>query len=217
MTRTLYTILIGFAILSLTGCGGGIPPTSSTTTSILSAPALDGDIWKTSPNSFTITQGMSSSVQSVVAGVDPVGRTEYRAFLAFPLGGNAGIPFNAFIDSAFLSIHIKSIQPNPGTIPILIELVSFEPPTLRATDYDRSLLPPLAFTRILPPISSVDVGSNISIDVTSLMVEAQFKGLSYFQVRILEDFGTSPGLIEINNTTGINRPSLAPLLTVTYH
>jgi len=66
-----------------------------------------GDIENTSPISFTITQGMSPTVQSVY-------------------------------------IHIDSLNPTIGTIPILIELVSFQPPTLLATDFDRSLQPPLA-------------------------------------------------------------------------
>lgn len=217
MTRTLAALLMGFAILALAGCGGGSSPqTASITTSILSDPGLDGDIEQTAPNSFIITQGMSATVQSVFAGVDPIGLTEYRSFLNFPLGGTAGIPFNAVIDSASLEIHINSIQSNTGTIPILIDLVSIQSPTLALGNADFGSTP-LAYTTIRPPISSADVGTNISVDVTSLMVEAQYRGLSYFQVRILEDFNTSPGLIEINDTMATNRPSLAPLLTVTYH
>jgi hypothetical protein len=49
------------------------------------------------------------------------------------------------------------------------------------------------------------------------MVEAQRLGLSSFQLRTLEDLGfVSPGLIEINDTTGLNRGVLAPLLQVSY-
>jgi len=222
MQRMLCAILMGFTILALSGCGGGgggggsYPQTF--TTSILSDPVYDGDIEQTSLTSFTITQGMSSSIQSVFAGVDPVSQNEYRAFLDFPLGGAGGVPSNAIIDSAKLDIVINTIQPSYATIPILIDLVSFQSPSLLSTDFDRGIQPALAYTTISPPISSpADVGQNISIDVTSLMGEAQFRGLPDFQVRILEDFGTNPGIIEINDTTGPNRPILAPQLTVTYH
>jgi hypothetical protein len=96
-------------------------------------------------------------------------------------------------------------------------LVNYQPPTLLATDFDRSLQPPLAYVRVNPPFTSSDVGTNVSIDVTSLMLQVQDLGLVDFQVRILEDLGPAiPGLIEINDTTGANRGSLAPLLTVTY-
>jgi len=45
------------------------------------------------------------------------------------------------------------------------------------------------------------------------MVEAQRRGLTNFQVRILEDDGfVFPGLIEINDTN-----AQAPLLEVVYH
>mgnify|MGYP001596587274 CR=1 FL=1 len=214
MKTPLCAILTMFAILVLTGCGGSNSSPQIFSASILSDPAFDGDIELTLPSTYTIIQGMSPSVQSVLAGVDPLTSHEFRAFLDFPLGGAGGVPSNAIIDSATLAINIRSIQTNFSSIPILIDLVSFQPPKLIATDFNRSLL---AYTRILPPVSQVDVGHNIVVDVTSLMAEAQFRGLPDFQVRILNDFGTSPGLIEINDTTGINRPSLAPLLTVTYH
>jgi hypothetical protein len=217
-----FTMALACATISLTGCGGGDGASSTSTpsritTQIFSDSAFDGDIEQTSLVSFTVTQGMSPTVQSVFAGIDPVALTEFRAFLDFPLTGSGGVPGNAVIDSAFLDIFIKGIQPNPGTIPIRIELVSFLPPTLLTTDFDRTLQMPLAFTIIAPPISQADVGANVSIDVTSLMVEAQRLGLIDFQVRILEDLGPAiPVLIEIDDTTGANRALHAPLLTVTY-
>ena len=160
---------------------------------------------------------MSPTVQSVFAGIDPVARTEFRAFLDFPLTGAGGVPGDAIIDSAFLDIYINSLQPNIGTIPILIELVSFQPPTLLETDFDRTLQPPLASLVISPPISQADVGANLSIDVTPLMIEAQRRGLVDFQLRIMEDLGPAiPILVEINDTTGVDRGSFGPLLTVTY-
>jgi hypothetical protein len=215
-----FAIAIACATISLTGCGGGdggnrAPPLF--TTQIFSDSGFDGDIEQTSPTTFTVTQGMSPTVQSVFAGIDPVALTEFRAFLDFPLTGAGGVPGNASIDSAFLEINIKDIRPNPGTIPILIELVSFQPPTLLPTDFDRTIQQPLASITISPPISEADVGTNVSIDVTSLMVEAQRMGLTDFQVRVMEDLGPPiPVLIEIDDTTGTNRGLHAPLLTVTY-
>lgn len=218
-SRLLAAIMVCL-ILALPGCGGGgsssssVPPTF--VAQIISDPAFDGDIEQT-PTSFLITQGMSPTVQSVFAGIDPVTGNEFRAFLGFPLRGPDGVPSNAVIDSAFLDIAINSIQPPNGTIPIRIELVFLQPPTLLSADFDRTLQPPLRFTTIVPPISPADVGNHVSVDVTPLMVEAQNLGLTNFQVRILEDFGVvSPGLVEINDTTGLNRGVLAPLLVVTY-
>src|ERR1700732_4481954 len=76
-------------ILTLSGCGGGGDNAAPqpVQTQILSDAQFDGDIEQTSPNTFTITQGMSSSVQSVYAGIVPAGAggTEFRAFLDFPL------------------------------------------------------------------------------------------------------------------------------------
>jgi len=216
-----FTLAIAFAVISLASCGGGdggvAPPPPLLTTQILSDPGFDGDIEQTSPLSFTITQGMSPTVQTVFAGINPATLTEFRAFLDFPLTGAGGVPGNAIIDSAFLDIHIDSLQPGVGTIPILIELVSFQPPTLLETDFDRTLQPPLASVVVSPPISQADVGTNVSIDVTPLMVEAQNLGLVDFQVRIMEDLGPAiPVLMEIDDTTGASRDTFAPLLTVTY-
>jgi hypothetical protein len=213
-------IAIACGAISLTGCGGndgsgGPPP--AITTQILSDAAFDGDIEQTSPTTFTVTQGMSDNVQSVFAGIAPGALTEFRAFLDFPLSGAGGIPGNAMIESAFLDIHIDSLQPITGTIPILIELVSFQPPTLIDTDFDRAIQPPLAFIRITPPFYQADVGTNVSIDVTPLMVQAQQLQLPDFQVRIMEDLGPAiPVLIEIDDTIGVDRGTFAPLLTVTY-
>jgi hypothetical protein len=216
-----FAIAIACATISLTGCGGGdggnSAPPPKFTTQIFSDSGFDGDIEQTSSTAFTVTQGMTPTVQSVFAGIDPVALTEFRAFLDIPLTGSGGVPGNAIIDSAFLDISIKNILPNPATIPILIELVSFQPPTLLPTYFDRTLLSPLASITIAPPISEADVGTNVSVDVTSLMVEAQRLGLTDFQVRIMEDLGPPiPVLIEIDDTTGANRGLHAPLLTVTY-
>ena len=209
MYRILFAAVTMSIMLAMSGCGdNGRDHAPVFETQILSDSRFDGDIELNLANVYTVTQG---NVPSVFAGIDPVTESEFRAFLDFPL---ATVPGNAFIDSATLDIFITSLSilPAANSIPIRIELVSFSPPTLQATDYDRTILPPLAFTANIP-IFRADVGRHVAIDVTPLMIEAQRRGLVDFQVRILEDFGfVDPGLIEIDDTT-INR---APLLTVTY-
>jgi hypothetical protein len=214
----IAVIAVACAVLSVSGCGGGDSNAPQTfTTQILSDSRSDGDIEQTSPSSFTITQGMSSSVQSVFAGIDPVGGTEFRAFLDFPLTGSGGVPGNAFIDSAFLEVYIDDLQPTTGQLPIRVDLVAFQPPTLIETDFDPTLQPALASIIVSPDISGSDVGTFVPIDVTPLMVEAQRRGLVDFQVRIMEDLGPAiPVLMIIDDSTGGNRASRAPLLTVTY-
>ena len=213
-------VAVAFAALSLTGCGGGggySSPPRAITTQILSDPVFDGDIQQTSLTTYAVTQGMSATVQSVFAGIDPATLTEFRAFLDFPLSGAGGIPANAMIERAALDIYINSLQPSTGTLPLLIELVTFQPPTLLGTDFSRTIQPPLASLRVSPPFTLSDVGTNVSIDVTSLMVEAQRKGLNDFQVRVMEDLGPAIYvLLEINDTTGTSRASKGPVLTVTY-
>jgi len=190
------------------------------TTQILSDPRFDGDIEQVSDTQFTITQGMSSSVQTVFAGIDgsdPMNPTEFRAFLDFPLSGSGGVPANASIDSASLEFYVDDLQPIAGKLPLRVDLVAFQPPTLFASDYDRGAQPALASVIVTPDISSADVGKFVPIDVTALMVEAQRRGLVDFQVRIMEDLGPAiPVLMIIDDSTGSNRASRAPLLTVTY-
>lgn len=221
MHARIFVIALASALLSLSGCGGGydddyIEPRRFTT-EILSDSSFDGDIEETSPGIFTVTQGMSPNVQSVFAGIDPVGGTEFRAFLNFPLTGSQGVPANAFIDSAFLEIYINELLPTTGRLPVRVDLVAFQPPTLIGTDFDRVQQPALASVIVSPDISSADVGTLVSINVTSLMVEAQRRGLVDFQVRIMEDLGPAiPVLMIIDDSTGSDRASRAPLLTVTY-
>jgi hypothetical protein len=214
----IFAIVFACATSSLSGCGGGgdSGPPPAITTQIMSDSGFDGDIQQTS-STYIVTQGMSATVQSVFAGIDPATQTEFRAFLDFPLTGTGGVPGNARIESAFLDIYINSLQPSTASLPILVELVNFQPPTLIGTDFDRTIQPPLAYVQVSPPFVLADVGTNVSIDVTSMMVEAQQRGLADFQVRIMEDLGPAiPGLIEINDTTGADRASHAPQLTVTY-
>jgi len=211
MSKTLFAALAMSILLVMSGCGGGGSSPPSLATQILSNPVHDGDIENDSNGGFHVTQGTSASV---LAGIDFTTGSEFRAFLDFPLTGAGGVPGNAVIESATLDIFIDTIsQPTASSIPIRIDLVSFPPQTLLASDYDRSVQPTLTFARTF--IVPSDLNHHVAIDVTSLMVQAQMSGLSHFQLRILEDFGSNiqDGLIEIDDTT-VNR---APLLEVTYH
>ncbi len=212
MRRMLLATAMLLIMLPHTGCGDHEHVPTVFVSQILSDPLYDGDI-ELSSGVLTITQG---NTQSVFAGVDPFTLSEFRAFLDFPLTGSGGVPGNAVILSATLDIVIDSVQLSGNTVPILIDLVAFQPPTLRDSDFDRSVLLPLATVSITPPISGGDAGHHVTVDVTPLMTEAQRLGLVDFQVRILEDFNAAAGLVEIDDTTGPDRASFAPLLTVTY-
>ena len=218
MRSFVHPLLAGFLLLGLVGCGGGYyGPPPIITTQILSDPGFDGDIEQTSPTTYAIVQGMSPTVQSVFAGIDPTTGTEFRAFLDFPLTGPDGVPGTAGIQSAYLHIFVNSLQPGTATLPIRIDLVSFQPPTLAASDFDLGNQPALASTTIVPPLNPADVGTDVVVDVTPLMDAAQRLGLPDFQVRILQDLGVSvPAKVEINDTTGANRAQYAPVLTVNY-
>lgn len=214
MIKILFTAVMMSLVVTMSGCGGGDssnPPTLFVT-QIHSRAAFDGYIQFDPPNLFTVVQG---NTPSVFAGVDPVTGSEFRAFLDFPLTGAGGVPGSATINSATLDIFIDSlaIHPAASSIPIRIELVAFPPQTLLPLDFSRAVQPALAITTIIPPIARADVGRHVTVDVTSLMVQAQRSGFTDFQIRILEDDGfVFPGLIEIDDTT-INR---APLLTVSF-
>jgi len=202
-------------LVVVAGCGGGDDrPPDITQTQILSDSGYDGDIEQTGPDSAVVTQGMGPQVQNVFAGIDPASGDEFRAFLHFPLDT---VPGNAHIDSAFLEIYIDDIQPTNTVIPVRIELVSFQQPMV-ATDFDRTAQPAIAYTTLSPRLGPSDLGKYVPIDVTDLMNQAQRLGLTDFQVRIMEDLGPPiEGLFTIDDSTGSNRPSLAPLLTVNYY
>lgn len=206
-------------VLTLAGCGGdgNHDPAQRVTTQIYSDSSFDGDIALPVSGPYIVTQGMSSSVQSVFSGIDPSSGSEYRAFLDFPLTGNTGIPGNALIQSAVLEIYVDSLQPPTGSLPIRIDLVAIQPPALTGTDFDTVAQPALDSIDVTPEFTATDVGTLTSIDVTPLMVEAQRLQLIDFQIRIMEVLGPAiPVLMEIDDSTGANRNSLAPLLTVTY-
>lgn len=203
MKRTFLALMMLVVVLSVTGCGGGGGDDDRTlvTREIFSDPTVDGYIRVDGSGSLQVTR----AVTSLFAGVSPSTLDEFRAFLDFPLDT---IPLNAIIQTATLEIRIRNVLAPAGNIPMQIELVSFPPP-LQAEDYDSA---PLTITPVVFPIFFSDIGEFVSINVTSLMKEAQARGLSNFQIRILQQFGPAPpGLIEIDDTN-----ANAPLLTVTY-
>jgi hypothetical protein len=144
--------VVGLLGLFLGACGGGggggvvqtAPPVLIS--NIQSDPNADGDIAFTPPNIFTISSALTTG--SVLAGVDPISGDELRGFLDFPLGGPGGIPVTASVISATLEIFIASVTVTApdSIVPLLIDLVSFQPPTLIADDFDRLILPPLLST-----------------------------------------------------------------------
>jgi hypothetical protein len=172
MKNILRAVFSLFMILTLTGCGE--PDRSRpTVTTILSDQLFDGDIQKDPlTGAFTVTQG---NTQSVFAGIDPTSGVESRSFITFHLTGPNGVPGHAIINSAFVELVINSITPQPliGTIPLRIDLVSFQPPNLIGSDFDRTLQPALATMTLRPPISQADFGGRVPIDVTPLMEEAR--------------------------------------------
>jgi hypothetical protein len=187
----------------------GDPP-STYDIQIVSDPNADGDIAFSPPHNFTVSS--ASTTGSVLAGIDPVFEDEYRGFLSFPLRGSHGVPTYAEIESATLEIFISDVtECSPGTgVPLLIDLVSFSPPILIASDYDRAPLLTL-YSNI---VFADDAGFFLSFDVTPLMVEAQRLDLNNFQLRFLLDSDLAgSGLIEIKD----NVLETAPLLSVTYY
>jgi hypothetical protein len=207
------------ALLGLCSCGGGGDRgPDQIVTQIESDPAYDGDVEQTAPGAYVVTQGMSSNVQTVFAGIDPASGDEFRAFLDFPLGGTHGVPSDAIIDSAYLEVFVDDLEPPNGSVPIRVELVAFQPPNIFGTDFDRSIQPALGSVVVQGDVNNADVGHFVQVDVTPLMLTAQRQGLPDFQVRVMEDLGPAiETLVEIDDNTTNNRSARAPLLTVTYH
>ena len=210
-------MILGVALVlaaTLAGCGSGSDAPATAITQIFSDPNADGDIAfdPTPPGTFTVST--ASTTLSVLAGIDPISGVEFRGFLDFPLGGAGGVPAGAIIVSATLDIFINEVivTAPSTTVPILMDLVTFQPPTLIASDFDRITLPALA-SRTFNVFTS-DAGFSVPVDVTGLMQEAQRLGLPDFQVRLLLDLTATDGRIEIDDQPLVG--ATAPLLIVEY-
>lgn len=177
---------------------------------ILSDASADGDIAFTAPSAYVVSS--AAATHNVQAGVDPLSGDEYRGFLDFPLGGSGGVPLDATIREATLEIAINAVAvATPGdTVPMILDLVAFQPPSLIGTDFDRSVQPPLLSLPFV--FFESDAGNSVALDVTPFMEEAQRRGLPDLQVRVLLDFSAISGLIEIDDDAVVT----APLLTVRY-
>ena len=213
--KLLYLGITAVLAMSLTGCGNGTR--NIFIAEILSDQSADGDIaYDPVLDSFIITNGPNT----IFFGIDEVNRNlpEFRAFLDFPLDGSTNeevVPIDAEILSATLEVFIDEVS-FAGTIPTLLDLVTFPINGLNPADFDSS---PLQFPNgsdatISFNFFSSDRGFFVLIDVTSLMREAQRRVLSDFQVRFLLDFTSDIGIVGIQDRPNI--AMTAPLLTVRF-
>jgi hypothetical protein len=171
----------------------------------------DGDIAYTPPATYIVSSARTTG--TVLAGVDPVYGDEFRGFLDFYLRDYHGVPHHTRIESATLEIFISDVSEayHGAGVPLVVDLVAFQPPTLIASDFDRTLLPPLLTLPV--EITAADEGTTVAIDVTALMIEAQSQEFPDFQIRLLLDTYATSGLVEIEDNGSVN----APLLTVVYY
>lgn len=185
-------------------------PPLSVATYLVSDQGADGDIAYSPPDTYIVSSAAATG--TVLAGIDPIYGDEFRGFLDFYIRGTHGVPGYASIESATLEIFINHVSlPFPDTVvPLIIDLVAFQPPTLIASDFDRSIQPPLLSLPVDILVS--DEGSMVAVDVTPLMVEVQNQGLPDFQVRLVLDAIAASGLVEIEDSI----LETAPLLTVVY-
>jgi hypothetical protein len=188
-------------------------PYNPSVTHIFSDLNADGDIAYIIPQDrFIVSSAVTTG--TVLAGIDPVNDDEYRGFLDFDLREVHGVPYHAEIESATLEIFINDVSlPYYETVvPLILDLVYFQPPTLIESDFNRSIQPPLLSLPL--DIWRSDEGTMVAVDVTAFMVEVQNQGYSDFQVRlVLDSIIATSGLIEIED----NIPETAPMLKVVYH
>ena len=210
--KLLYFHILLIMMMALVGCSSssGEPPLHVFATDILSDQSADGDIaFDPVLQAFTITHG----ADTLFFGIDDLDPNlpEFRAFLDFPLDGSTGfdvVPAAARIVSAKLGIFINEVSFAP-MIPTLLDLVIYPVSQLRAEDFNSPPLLSVSFD-----FFASDEENFVSIDVTSLMLEAQRLGLADFQVRFLLDFRSDIGFVGIENRPTVSLT--APLLTVSY-
>jgi hypothetical protein len=199
--------LVGVLAVVLAGCGGGDNRTTVVIQSLSDQP-VDGDIGFTSPGTYSISQ--ANVTKNVLFGIDS-GGTEFRAFLDFPLDGSNGggvVPLGVTIVSAEIEVFVNNVSFS-SSVPTLLDLVPFPVTGLTSADFNSAPL----LTRSPFDILRSDINNFVRIDVTSLMAEAQARGMSNLQLRFLLDFvpGAS-GLVELNDGVA----GTAPILTVEY-
>lgn len=212
MKKLYFFGLLTILLLTLTGCGGGSDAAQPVTRTaiILSDQPTDGDIAFDPVNEFfTVTQGPPA----LFFGIDDLDPNfpEYRAFLDFPLDGSTEgdvVPASAFIVSATLEVFVNEVN-FAAVVPTLIDLVIYPVSGLGVADYDS---PPL-LTRSVNFFQS-DQGAYVSINVTSLMREAQELALTDLQLRFILDLDEPNGFVGIDDQPNV--ALTAPQLTVRY-
>jgi hypothetical protein len=198
--------LAGVLALVLAGCGGGDRRTTVVIQSLSDQP-VDGDIGFTPPGTYFISQ--ADVTKYLLYGIDS-GGTEFRAFLDFPLDGSNGggvVPLGAAIVSADIEFYVNDVSFS-SSVPTLLDLVPFPVTGLTSADFNSVPL----LTRTPFDILRSDIGTLVRIDVTSLMVEAQRRGLRDLQLRFLIETLGAAGLVELDDGVA----GRAPLLTVEF-
>ncbi len=212
--RKLWVLgLAGIFALVLAGCGGGSSGPELFVFERLSDQTVDADIAYTGAGSPTIFP--ASSTHTIQIGVD-AGGTEYRGFLDFPIGG---LPPSADVRFAYIDVFVGSV-PFGASVPVLVELVEFQPPTLIPSDFFR--LPPDPF---LPPVQGIPIFTFLQddavsprpvvrIEVTSLVQRALQRLQPDFQARLLLDPASAivPAIVTLDDGAA----NTAPLLHVEY-
>jgi hypothetical protein len=212
--------LVGVLALVLAGCGGGDDPPVFTEF-IDSNLSVDADITRDLGTGTVGVPSLASNTGNVLAGitVDTGGTSvaDTRGFLNFPL---SAIPLNASIRFASVTVFLNQVTLGISSLPTpffidLIDTTAFPPP-VQSTDFNVAF----AATRAFDFINS-DQGIFVEIPVTSLMQEAQDRGLPSFEVRIgfdedafNADINTTRGLVEIDDRALV--PSQRPFLTVEF-
>ena len=145
MKMRFIAALSAFLIFTLTGCSSHDNNESPVfVTTILSDAAFDGDIQLNFlSRALSIAQG---NTQSVFAGIDPIYGDEYRAFLDFlwTVRTASRETQSSNRRSSIYSSTISIFNFRLSTIPLRIDLVSFQPPFLFESDFDLSASPHLA-------------------------------------------------------------------------
>ncbi|QXE89768.1 hypothetical protein KP001_15205 [Geomonas subterranea] len=202
MKKRILWLVLAAVLVALAGCGGG---NERRVQEILRDPNIDGYIRE---NLDAQTLQVVQPATRLFAGLDPLVNDEYRAFIEFPLAGEL-IPAPARVVSASIELFINDVSTDASRVPMLIELVPFQP-VLGPADYDRPAFTPRVVSFYVYPS---DRGKFITIPVTSLFLEAALTPLPTFQLRISQDIVPSaPGRVEIDDTT----VDTAPLLRVVY-
>jgi hypothetical protein len=205
--------LVGILALVLAGCGGSSGPNLFVFEQ-LSDQTVDADIAYTGVGSPTIFP--ASSTSTIQIGVD-AGGAEYRGFLDFPIGG---LPSSADVRLAYIDVFVGSV-PFGANVPVLIELVDFQPPVLIGSDFFRSLPNPFlpsVLGRSLFYFLPSDASSPrnvVRIEVTSLVQRALQRMQPDFQVRLLLDpdpLAVTPAIVTLDDGAA----NTAPFLHVEY-